>query len=118
MLKLEHKSLDVWKLGIELVAQIYDITEQFPKSEQFGLTNQLRRASVSISSNIAEGSSRISPKERFRFYEIARSSLVEVDTQFEIAMKVEYVTRTDLTQIAGMLNHLFAKLTNLMNKTR
>lgn len=78
MLKLNHKNLNLWLLSIKLVSTIYGITSKYPKEELFGLINQTRRASVSISANIAEGSSRKSLIERKRFYEIARSSLVDV----------------------------------------
>lgn len=81
MLNLNHKDLKVWEKSIELVTDIYALTDDFPSEEKFGLISQLRRASVSIPSNIAEGASRKSENERKRFYEIARSSLVEVDTQ-------------------------------------
>ena len=76
VLKLNHKKLDVWQLAVKLVSTIYKITSKYPKEELFGLTNQTRRASTSISANIAEGSSRKSLVERKRFYEISRSSLV------------------------------------------
>ncbi|HKJ69171.1 MAG TPA: four helix bundle protein [bacterium] len=80
MLNLNHKKLDVWNKSIKLVKEIYAITEHFPSSEIYGLTKQLRRAAVSIPSNIAEGSSRSSSIERKRFFEISRSSLAEIDT--------------------------------------
>ena len=80
MLNLNHKKLEVWKKSLDLIENIYTLTEKFPKSEIFGISNQLRRASVSITSNIAEGSSRNSKIERKRFFEISRSSLVEIDT--------------------------------------
>ncbi|WP_313304600.1 four helix bundle protein [Empedobacter sp.] len=63
-----HKDLDVWKLSIEFVTEIYNLTKDFPKEEQFGLTNQIRRASVSIPSNIAEGAGRRSDKEFLQFF--------------------------------------------------
>ncbi|MCP5007151.1 MAG: four helix bundle protein, partial [Planctomycetes bacterium] len=90
MLTLNHKRLDVWKMGVSFVGIIYELTKDFPKSESYGITNQLRRASVSIPSNIAEGASRDSVKDRKRFYEIARSSLVEIDTQLEISKMLNY----------------------------
>jgi len=71
MLDLSHKKLDIWKFSLELVSKIYSLTSQFPKEELFGLTSQLRRASVSVSSNIAEGLSRSSKLEKIRFLEIA-----------------------------------------------
>lgn len=74
MLNLSHKKLDVWEHSIELIKIIYKLTEEFPKNEIFGITNQMRRCSVSISSNIAEGCSRKSTNEKRRFFEISRSS--------------------------------------------
>jgi four helix bundle protein len=71
MLQLNHKKLNVWKEGINLVKMIYKLTESFPKNEIFGLSNQLRRASVSVVSNLAEGASRKTKAERIRFYEIS-----------------------------------------------
>lgn len=92
-LKLAHKDLDVWKYAKQLVVEIYRITQSFPKEELFGLTNQLRRAAVSIVSNIAEGSARKSVNERKRFYEISRSSLVEIDSQLEISIALGFLKK-------------------------
>ena len=116
MLNLKHKNLDVWKLSIVLTKNLYQITESFPKSEIFGITNQIRRAAVSISSNIAEGSSRKSALERKRFYEISRSSLVEIDTQIEIALVLNFLKNDDINSISETVNHIFAMLTNLISK--
>jgi four helix bundle protein len=118
MINLKHKKLNVWKLSIELTAIIYDLTQDFPDTERFGLISQLRRASVSISSNLAEGASRSSVKERCRFYEIARSSLVEIDTQLEIALLLNYFTEVENSDLADKMNHLFAMLSNLIKKTK
>lgn len=117
MLELAHKKLDVWKKSMVLVKDIYLLTESYPKTEVFGITNQLRRASVSIVSNIAEGASRSSVKERKRFFEVARSSLVEIDTQLEISNKLGFCEKTKLDEISDTLNHLFAMLTNLAYRT-
>ena len=117
MLDLKHKRLDTWKLSIQLVKEIYKETEKFPKAEMYGITGQLRRAAVSIPSNIAEGSSRKSGIERKRFYEIARSSLIEVDTQLEIASELDYLSEDKDSIFSETLNHLFAKLTNLALRT-
>jgi len=76
MLNLSHKKLDIWKFSLDLLLNIYKLTKNFPKEETFGLISQLRRASVSITSNIAEGLSRTSSLEKIRFLEISRSSLV------------------------------------------
>src|SRR6476646_4730638 len=80
MLNLSHKQLDVYQISLKLVKEVYNATKQFPKEEQYVLTSQLRRAAISVSSNIAEGAARRSKREKRRFYEISRSSLVEIDT--------------------------------------
>jgi len=116
MLNLSHKKLDVWKLSIELSKQTYKITENFPKFELYGISNQLRRATVSISSNIAEGCSRKSTLEKKRFLEISRSSLVEVDTQLIISKELNYLNDIELEKFNELLNKLFAKLSNLIIK--
>ncbi|HPI38938.1 MAG TPA: four helix bundle protein [Ignavibacteriaceae bacterium] len=105
---LSHKKLEIWKNGINLVESIYLLTASFPKEEQFGLTNQLRRASVSVVSNIAEGLSRTSPNEKIRFLEVARSSIVEIDTQIEIAIRIQYCSHDDVEEVNSLLNTIFA----------
>lgn len=116
MLNLSHKSLDVWNHSIELIKIIYKLTENFPPKEIYGISNQLRRASVSIASNIAEGCARKSSIEKKRFIEISRSSLVEVDTQLIISKELDYLSDEDLQQFNELLNKLFAKLSNLILK--
>ncbi|MBE2228826.1 MAG: four helix bundle protein [Ignavibacteria bacterium] len=118
MLNLNHKNPDVWKISVELVADIYELTEKFPKTEIFGLSNQLRRASVSITSNIGEGSARPTLPDRKKFYNTARSSLVEIDSQLEVAVRLKFTNYAELTKIDEKMNELFAKLTNLINKTK
>ncbi len=98
------------------IPKIYTLTANFPKEELFGLTNQLRRASVSISSNVAEGLSRTSKLEKIRFLEISRSSIVEIDTQLEIALKLKFCNNEDLKEIEKLLNSLFAMITSLKKK--
>lgn len=118
MLKLNHKNLDVWKMSVELVTELYKLSERFPSSENYGITHQLRKAAVSIPSNIAEGASRKSLRERKRFFEIARSSLVEIDTQIYICMKLKYCKPEDLNDISNLLNHIFAMLSKLIQKSK
>ena len=101
MLNLNHKNLEVWKISIDFVCEVYRLTEGFPKAELYGITNQLRRAAVSVPSNIAEGSSRSSANERRRFYEVSRSSLAEIDTQIEIAKRLEYCSDEDIMRLSG-----------------
>ncbi len=80
-----HKDLKVWQEAVSLAGLVYRVTEGFPESERFGLTSQMRRASVSIASNIAEGAARQSQKEFVRFLHMASGSASELDTQLEIA---------------------------------
>ncbi|MFM4828524.1 four helix bundle protein [Aeromonas rivipollensis] len=85
-----HKQLDVWQQAMVLVKMVYDITASFPREEMFGLTSQMRRAAVSIPSNIAEGCARSSTKEYLHFVAISRGSLSELDTQVDIAIMLGY----------------------------
>lgn len=117
MLKLNHKKMDVWQRSMDLVSEIYKVTKEYPKEELFGLTNQLRRAAVSITSNIAEGSARRSKIESKRFYEIARASLVEVNSQLEISIKLDYLKHDYINGLDALVNHNFALLTNLILKS-
>lgn len=121
MLELSHKNLDVYKTSLLLVKEIYKLTKLYPKEEQFVLVTQLRRAAVSISSNLAEGAARRSIKEKIRFYEISRSSLVEVDTQIEISLSLEYLKSENTVELNKYLESTFKMLckmiTNLESKT-
>ena len=117
MLKLNHKNLEVWQKATEFVSQIYLLTKNYPREEQFGISNQMRRVSVSIVSNIAEGAARKSKIERRRFFEIARSSLVEIDSQIEISMKLCYIKKENISDLERQINHLFAMLSNLISRT-
>ncbi|HMS65950.1 MAG TPA: four helix bundle protein [Ignavibacteria bacterium] len=117
MLKLNHKNLEVWKVSMKVIHSIYSLTENFPKKEVFGISNQLRRASISVASNIAEGSSRKSVLERRRFYEIARSSAVEIDTQIEIAVMLKYTDNIDLLNFKEDFISLFKMLSALIKST-
>jgi len=86
-----HYRLEVWKRGIKLVKSVYELTSGFPKDEQYGLVSQLRRAAISVPSNIAEGMARKGSRELLRFLNMASSSLSEVDTQLIIAGELGYV---------------------------
>lgn len=92
--------LIVWQEGHRLVLQVYKVTKNFPKEEQFGLTNQLRRAVVSITSNIAEGFSRNSYKEKVQFYTMALGSVTEVQNQLLIARDIEYFVNKEFQAMA------------------
>ncbi|TVZ25597.1 four helix bundle protein [Gillisia sp. Hel_I_86] len=88
---MNHKDLEVWKKAMDLVEQIYLLTSTFPSSEMYGLTNQLRRAAVSIPSNIAEGSARKGDKELLYFINMATGSLAEIETQLLIGVRLKYI---------------------------
>ncbi|MDP2036830.1 MAG: four helix bundle protein [Ignavibacteria bacterium] len=117
MLILNHKKLEVYSNILELVSMVYKITSSFPKSETFGLTSQMQRASVSVMSNLAEGASRKSAVERKRFFEISRSSLVELDSQFEISERLGLTKEMDKEKLSCLLNLVFAQLSNLIKNT-
>jgi four helix bundle protein len=86
-----YRDLIVWQKAMSLVTFVYKATANFPQQEQYGLTSQMRRAAVSIPSNIAEGYGRFSKNEFCRFLEIAKGSLLELQTQMEIASNLDYV---------------------------
>lgn len=108
------KDLKTWQNAQELAVAVYEITQVFPDAEKFGLTNQLRRASVSISSNIAEGFSRQSRREKLQFYYIAKGSLTEVESQLDLAYRVKYITGRDVELFAARTLKLGKLLTALM----
>ncbi|MBW3523414.1 four helix bundle protein [Chryseobacterium sp. NKUCC03_KSP] len=94
-----HKDLDAWKFSVDLVTLIYELTRDFPKDEIFGLTNQIRRASISIPSNIAEGAARNSTKEFIHFLYISLDSQQEIDTQLLIAKNLKYISEEKYAEI-------------------
>jgi four helix bundle protein len=111
--KRPHERLDVWRDSMELVEMIYEISGVFPDSERFGLTSQIRRAAVSIPSNIAEGAARRSTPEYLRFLSIARGSLSELATQAQIANRLGYSATSP--KLDERIDLVFARLTALMN---
>jgi four helix bundle protein len=92
---MDHKDLDVWKKSMDLVVKVYQITQLFPDTEKYGLTSQMRRAAVSIPSNIAEGAARKGDKELIQFLYISIGSLSELETQYLIAIRLGFVTNED-----------------------
>ena len=118
MLNLIHKKLEVYQISIALVKEIYTLTNKFPADEKYILVSQIKRASISVCSNIAEGSARISNQEKIRFYEIARSSLVEVETQIEIAMALKYLAEVDVVEVYKILESIFKMLSRLISNLK
>ena len=113
-----HKKLDVWRESVALATYIYQLTEKFPKTEVYGLTAQIRRAVVSVSSNIAEGAARFSSKEFGQFLNIAGGSLSELDTQLEIACNLTYLTVAEKKEIDAKIDAIAAKLAGLIKHTK
>lgn len=107
------KDLDVWNHGIDFVEAIYRLTSSFPKEEQYGLVSQMRRASVSIPSNIAEGQGRRNPKEFIQFLYIAKGSLAEVETQLIICKRLKYID--DIADLVDSMKRLRTMLIGLIN---
>ena len=111
-----YRDLQVWQKGIELVKEIYLLTKQFPKEEIYGLSSQIRRASVSIPSNIAEGQARKNTDEFRQFLYIALGSLAEVDTQLELPIQLSYLSQNDIHKTANLVLELRKMLYSLINK--
>ncbi len=110
--------LRAWRESHKLVVDIYSITKNFPQGERFGLTNQIRRAAVSITSNIAEGFGRRTNADRRHFYDMARASLAEVQSQLLIARDVEYLSGGDFQKLALQAVDCHKILTGLINATK
>ena len=112
-----YEDLEVWQAAMELAARVYRLTEQFPKHETYGLSSQLRRAAVSIPSNIAEGKGRASDRELVQFLCHSRGSLFEVETQVAVGVRLGYVgkeegvaIRRETARIGRMLNGLIRSM--------
>jgi four helix bundle protein len=113
-----YRDLNVWKLSIELVKDIYQVTTKFPPAEIYGLTNQLRRAAISIPSNIAEGQGRNSFKEFKQFLVIALGSLAELETQLIISHEIGYLDREDSSKLAEALDNIRKMVKALANSLK
>lgn len=115
MPKRPHHNLLAWQKSIDLVTAVYNVTSKYPREEIYGLTNQIRRAAVSVPSNIAEGAARSSRKEFLQFLNFAKGSLSEVDTQLHISAKLGYIEHDDPVfalsdQVAELLYGFIRKL--------
>lgn len=116
-IKKAYKDLIVWQKGIDLAVRVYELTDKFPKEEVYGLTSQMRRAAVSVSSNIAEGRCRGTKKDFCHFLHMALGSAAELETQIEIAKRIPKTsglsyesTESLLTEVLKMLHSLLSKL--------
>ena len=114
MFEYSFEKLEVWKDSVECVKYIYNVTKQFPDEEKFGLVSQLPRASISISSNLSEGTSRIINKDKAHFTTLAFSSAMEVLNQLIISKELEFITENDYLKLREQLS----KITNTLNSLR
>lgn len=115
-LKLAHTKLDIFQSSKALAKECYSITKQFPAEEKFALTQQIRRAALSVHLNIAEGASRKSETERKRFFEVAKGSVIEIDTAFDIACELRYCVPERLTDLGAAIVKTFKMLSGMIGK--
>ena len=113
-----HKDLDVWRLAVDLAEDVYATSKSFPRDEQFGMTSQMRRASVSIASNIAEGAGRQTQREFTQFLYIALGSASELETQIEIARRVGLAKAQDWDRLEPHLARVAQMLRGLIRTVR
>lgn len=111
--KFGYEKLLVWRKSEDFACEIYSATDAFPAAERFGLANQLRRAAVSVASNIAEGASRQSSKDQVRFVEIAYGSLMEVSCQLSIAARLKFISEESASVLRERCREISAMLTAL-----
>ena len=112
----DYKELQVWHKAMDLVVEIYKISKLLPKEETYGISDQIRRAAVSIPSNIAEGQSRNSAKEFIQFLSIARGSLAELETQLLICTKVNILSEDNIAEAQNITTEVGKMIKGLMNK--
>ncbi len=112
----DFRDLNVWKKGIEIVKDVYKMTEQLPKQEFYGLVSQMQRSAVSIPSNIAEGFNRFHNKEYKQFLYIALGSCAELETQVEVALELKYISNEKKKDILAKIDYESRMLTNLVKK--
>ena len=113
--KFSFEKLEVWQASIKFAKLVYGITNQISAEEKFGLTSQIKRATISISSNIAEGSAKKSLRDQARYTEIAFGSLLEVLNQFILAFELSYINEQDLSIIRAEVENLSRQINALKN---
>ena len=112
------RDLKVWKMGMEIVVDTYGITKKFPKEEIYGIVAQMRRAAVSIPSNISEGFNRLSKNEYGRFLSISLGSCAELETQVEASYRLRFLTQEDAQRMLEGLDHESRMLRNLIKSLK
>ncbi len=117
MAKFGFEKLDVWQKSRDFTVKIYEATSEFPSTEKFGLVTQMRRASVSVSSNLAEGSSRTSNKDQARFYIMAYSSAVEILNQLIISKDLDFLSEEAYKELRSEIEHVTSMINRLHKAT-
>lgn len=117
-LQLSHTKLDIFQASKFLTLECYRLTKFLPQEEKYTMSQQIRRAALSVHLNIAEGCSRKSQAERERFYEIARGSVVEIDTALDIAVELNYLSKDLLVKIGEHIISTFRQLTGLIGSNK
>jgi len=110
------RDLDVWQLGMSIVTDVYEITRKFPKEEMYGMVSQMRRAAVSIPSNVAEGFNRYHNREYRQFIHVALGSCGELETQFEVATNLGFIKQEQRESLLENIGHESRMLRNLAKK--
>lgn len=113
-----YRELIAWQKAMDVVVEVYRVSAKFPASEQFALTNQVRRAAVSIPSNVAEGQGRGTDKEFGHFLRISRGSIQEVETQMILAQRLAYVTERETAACLGQLDEVSRVISGLLRSHR
>jgi four helix bundle protein len=111
-----YRDLDIWKLGIQVAKEIYELTERFPKQEMYIMTAQLRRCAISVPSNVAEGFRRYHNKEYRQFLHIALGSCAELETQVTLARELKYIDGDAEGELLEKTDHLCRMISNLLKK--
>jgi four helix bundle protein len=115
-LQLAHTKLNVYQFSQELALECYRVTKKFPPDERFAMTQQIRRAAISVHLNISEGSSRKSLAERNRYFEISRGSVIEIDSAIGIAFKLEYVSLEEIGTLGESIIKTFKLLSGMIKR--
>ena len=113
-----HRDLRVWQQSIEMVTSIYKMTKAFPKDEIFGLVSQMRRAAVSVPSNIAEGYARGTDKEKLHFLRISSGSMSEIETQLMLSLKLGYIGQETYSELSEQITSVWKQLNALISSIK
>ena len=113
-----HKTLDVWQKSIRLVEEIYRLVSLLPKSEEFGISNQIKRSAVSIAANIAEGAARQTKREFIQFLHMSQGSLSELDTHLEILDRLGFIQRHSKIKLSALMDDIDKMITRLIKSLK